>query len=623
MDTLPDIIMKIFEWIPPALLALLLIGAVWGKLEPHWDGDPLKPVVTSADDKGAGPDRNTLYVLVPGLWSDIDGKFMTVRKLFSEYGDVLAISYPSGLMSNANPNAVADLINARVQMRWDTGKYKNVVMVGNSIGALLARKAMLLSAGKSYGDKDYTPKPANPASAWAPHVTRLILLAGMNRGWDVSGQKPSDMRWYAYAGRAVLAWFGTLTHNGQLVMATQTGSPFVADLRLEWMRWMGEPRPAPLQIVQLLGDIDDLVSPEDNEDLRVSAQADFVWLKVRGTGHADLLQIRRPEDKVPETIEEYRYRKLQAAAQGNFDDLRRQSEEQMPAKDKEVTHVVFIMHGIRDLGEWSSMFETKLQLQMAARGIPCEKLAIASVRYGYFGMGQFLLRRDRQKYVNWFMDEYTETLARYPNAKQIHFIGHSNGTYLLTSALEKYRSLKINRLVLGGSVVRTNYDWGQRIKDKQVELVNNYVANDDWVVALLPRFFEWWPVSRLGNDIGSAGFNGFSDADSPAYRQQIRNIKYISGGHGAFLGQTNDIADFLLPTAGAATVPVPPAPKDNDKKPGRLFQFFSDHLTVTLWAFLVFVIFWLGSRVSGSAGDFGGIALILYIVVVLQVLRWV
>jgi pimeloyl-ACP methyl ester carboxylesterase len=625
MDTLPDIIMKIFEWIPPALLALLLIGAIWGKLEPHWDGDPQNPMVYTVADASTGHQQDKkLYVLVPGLGAETEGNFVRVRSLFREHGDVLTIGYPGGLLSNANPIAVADRINEKVQTAWDTHRYSEVVLVGNSMGALLARKAMLLSAGKGCSDDEYKLAHLNAAEPWADKVSRLILLAGMNRGWDVSGQKPSDMRWYAYAGRAFLAWFGKLTHNGQLVLAGQTGSPFVADLRLEWMQWMRETRTKPLQIVQLLGDIDDLVSPEDNEDLRVSAQADFVWLKVRGTGHADLLHIVRPDNNQTETIEEYRYNKLEAAAGLDFEKLKEQSEELPPGRDDKVTHVVFIMHGIRDLGEWSSIFETRLHEQMKARGKPLEeKLAIASVRYGYFGMGQFLLRRDRQKYVNWFMDQYTETLARYPKVNEIHFIGHSNGTYLLTSALEKYRSLKINRLVLGGSVVRTNYDWDKRIERKQVQLVNNYVASDDLVVALLPRFFEAWPASLLGNDIGSAGFNGFATGTSGPDQKQIRNIKYIQGGHDAFLDQTGAIAEFLLPTAANKESSIPPAPSGTGTEPAKLLQFSSDYLTAGLWAFLVFVIFWLGSRVSGSAGDFGGIALILYIVVVLQVLRWV
>jgi len=74
----------------------------------------------------------------------------------------------------------------------------------------------------------------------------------------------------------------------------------------------------------------------------------------------------------------------------------------------------------------------------------------------------------------------------------------------------------VDRIVFAGSVVRRDYDWDYVINErKQVELVRNYVASDDWVVALFPRFFEQWPMRYLGNDLGSAGFNGFAKPKSP------------------------------------------------------------------------------------------------------------
>lgn len=625
--------MKILEMVPVTILALLLAGAVWGKLASRDDREPELPKVDVQRDAGTGSNIDTLYLLVPGLDSQAAAQqesLRRVRTLLRQSGDVATIGYPSHYLSNANPIAIADLISKHAQAEWDRKKYARLVVVGNSMGALLARKAMLLSAGRGAGDDHYTPAPAQAEAPWHKQVKRMILLAGMNRGWDVSGQKPADMRWYTYATLGSLAWFGNLTHNGQLVLGMQSGSPFVADLRLEWMRWMldlekNNPGYSGVETVQLLGDIDDLVSPEDNEDMRVTANGKFVWIKVRGTGHIDLLDIKPPEDKQATLIQQYRYAKLKAAVEQDFASLQKQSEELTPSKDSAVTHLVFIMHGIRDLGEWSSRFETALQGQMAKRAAPGDKLAIASVRYGYFGMGQFLLRRDRQKYVNWFMDQYTETLARYPQVQEIHFIGHSNGTYLLASALEKYRSMKIKRLVLGGSVVPQDYQWKKIFDRGQVEQVDNYVAEDDWVVALLPHFFEMRPIVLLGNDIGSAGFNGFTAGDPGPDRQPVRNIKYITGGHDAFLEKTADIVEFLIPAAQAGQQ-SPPVPQAEVPVPDRKWwplKFFSDYLTWTVWAALVFIVVWLGSRTSGAAGNFGGIALILYFIVVLQVLRWV
>ena len=57
------------------------------------------------------------------------------------------------------------------------------------------------------------------------------------------------------------------------------------------------------------------------------------------------------------------------------------------------------------------------------------------------------------------MDQYTQNLAKYPNSDgRISYIGHSNGTYILASALDRYPSLRVNQIVFAGSVVRTDYD---------------------------------------------------------------------------------------------------------------------------------------------------------------------
>jgi len=378
-----------------------------------------------------------------------------------------------------------------------------------------------------------------------------------------------------------------------------------------------------IAVVQLLGDIDDLVTAQDTRDLQVSDHGNFAWLKVRGTGHADILDMQVPVDGKITTIQNYRYQKFHDAVTLDMASLVARSEVLSPPKNEDIKRVVFIVHGVRDLGEWSSDFETALQAQVT-RLSDGKRLAIASVRYGYFGMGQFLLRRDREKYVRWFMDQYTETLASYPAVEEVHFIGHSNGTYLLASALDQYCSLKMERLVLAGSVVPRDYDWNKVFAANQVRQVRNYVADDDLVVALFPRFFETEPMRRLDNTIGSAGFNGFAAVDQKTGRPLVENVGYIEGGHDAFMKHVEPIAQFLIPTAAQAaqqqaSLAGPPAVS---VRSGVKLKFYSDYLTWTLWAFLAFAVLWLGARISWAAGPNSTIALVLYLFVLLQVLRW-
>lgn len=593
------------------LMVVLLLLAVMGKFQA--DGAP--PNIISLKLM-AGKENGPLYVMVHGLGSEADTGWQRWQRIADELrdrGDVALIRYPANPSSNADALAISTLISTKVQHAWESKRYEKVVVVGFSMGALIARRAVLLSRSQvSLAENGKAPVP------WAGKLDRVVLLAGMNRGWDLSGEKPADMRWYTHTAFALGSWFAKLSGFGRLLMEMESGSPFVANLRIDWMKHMKD-HPGKLRTVQLLGDIDEIVSHEDNQDLIGTGNNDFVWLKVRGSGHQDVINFDEHDEN--SSVGQYRRNKFNAAISQEFDTLREQAEDLPAATDREVSTIIFVMHGIRDLGRWSSEFEIELQMRHKATGSN-GKLAIASIRYGYFGMGQFLLRRDREKYVRWFMDQYTETLARYPYAKEIHFFGHSNGTYLLAKALELYPSLRVDKVVMAGSVVRREYDWLTRFKNGQVKEVRNYVADDDWVVALFPRFFEAAPMRLLNNDVGSAGFNGF-DAEG-GNGVQVHNIGFIKGQHDAFMGQVQGIAAYLIPADA-----LHPAPRQITKpmreveRSGPVLKVFSDWFTFAIWLPLAFVLIWLGSRVAGAAGNQSLVALVAYIALVFQLLRWV
>ena len=74
-----------------------------------------------------------------------------------------------------------------------------------------------------------------------------------------------------------------------------------------------------------------------------------------------------------------------------------------------------------------------------------------------------------------FMDDYTEKMATFPNpATKVSFIGHSNGTYILASALQNYVTLRIHRASFAGSVVPRSYPWNELIGDEcRVDALRN------------------------------------------------------------------------------------------------------------------------------------------------------
>jgi pimeloyl-ACP methyl ester carboxylesterase len=160
----------------------------------------------------------------------------------------------------------------------------------------------------------------------------------------------------------------------------------------------------------------------------------------------------------------------------------------------------------------------------------------------------FILRRVRQRKVEWLMDCYTEARARYPKA-HFHCVAHSNGTYLVAQALQDYPAARFKYIVFAGSVVRRNYDWLSLIQrnpdapdDKsRVVKVLNYVATRDWVVAVFPKGLQPWRVFNLG----SAGHDGFCQASTGG---PVHEVKYIIGAHSAGHEEPNwdDIAHFIV-----------------------------------------------------------------------------
>jgi hypothetical protein len=209
------------------------------------------------------------------------------------------------------------------------------------------------------------------------------------------------------------------------------------------------------RVIQLLGDRDDLVGKDDSRDVTVAR--DFVWVTVNNTGHFQMCNL---DDSL---AGQERKRKIQEAfgEEETIDHLKRTNPVLASHTDKEVTTVVFVLHGIRDMGRWTAEFEEPLQTEYLKTRAQSGKLYVHRAGYGRFGMGPFLFLGRRQKNVRWFMDQVTELTASYPSMEEIHFIGHSNGTYILASALEKYRTLKVKRVVLAGSVIRQDFKWGQ------------------------------------------------------------------------------------------------------------------------------------------------------------------
>ena len=474
-----------------------------------------------------------LVVIVHGLRKRM---LETVPPVVAErlpHADILLPTYEAGPLSNRSGVDLADEISDAIQSQCDRHlrtvgtPYQRIILIGHSRGALLVRKAYVFARGENQelwvGGLRPKPRP------WAASVERIILLAGLNRGWSFS-PKPPRMSWRRWALLRVLDVVVSAIGQARLLRDIKKGAPFIANLRVQWIR-LSRQGPMPLT-VQIRGDMDDLVNSSDNIDLQ--AGWNFVYLNApRGTTHATVIEL---DD------EERRAVFLRALEQPR-DTLH--SEYIVPdlqREDASVEQVVFIVHGIRDFGGWTRRLSAVLKERAEAMG---RRLETVTSSYGYFPMFRFLVFSERQKNVRWFMDRYTEVLARYPNAQAIDFVGHSNGTYLLGSALRRYRACDFGRAVCAGSVLPRDFEWDDMVTQGRIRAIRNYLTTGDWVVGIFPNLFDRW------GDIGGGGFLGF--VREPAAGNEFH---YVRGSHSAAISDENlgGIAQFLL---DGALVPPP------------------------------------------------------------------
>jgi predicted esterase len=485
-------------------------------------------LVSNTDPEIRGK-SDVLVVVLHGIGRDLKDWCEAVREFLPD-ADLLVPQYDSNIVSNVDPRRVAAQlveyiheVDINRSKRSDGGEYESIILIGYSGGGLIIRKIYLIAMG--YGDDEEIIRNFKPFP-WAKKVERILLMAGLNRG--ISNTKPEHMSWLFYAIQK-LGWVALPRLGiGKFVSHLKQGSPFVANLRVQWIRLSQSPDVQLPPTIQLLGDVDEVVSEADNID--VLTDAGFKYLKIRDTGHASICDFKNP------AVGSHRKERFHHALTTPIESLDNDSipyeNEVGQAKD----HIVFVMHGIRDMGLWTSRIGETVEsvAHQLGQSVDCIKAG-----YGYFPMLRFLFLGSRQVNVRWFMDRYTEVIARYPNSK-ISFIGHSNGTYLLASALKRYHACKIHHVAFAGSVVPKNYPWDNLIQQGRVKAIRNDVASADWVVGIFPGFFELLKLS----DIGTAGHNGFQD-DAP---KNSSFGQYFKGDHGAAIQPANhgSLAYFIL-----------------------------------------------------------------------------
>jgi len=189
------------------------------------------------------------------------------RTLFTDC-DVMFPIYPASLLSNSDPYRIASEIRNEISAACRKRDYEDIVLVGCSSGALLVRKALLLELEET--DEGSSPS----AETWARKVERMVLLAGLSRGWSFA-KRPQNMSLLFYSWNRLATNIARLPFWGNFIVALERGAPFVADLRVEWIRaaHAADPNRRLPPVVHVLGDTDDFIRDVDNRDVLITADS--------------------------------------------------------------------------------------------------------------------------------------------------------------------------------------------------------------------------------------------------------------------------------------------------------------------------------------------------------------
>lgn len=144
---------------------------------------------------------------------------------------------------------------------------------------------------------------------------------------------------------------------------------------------------------------------------------------------------------------------------------------------------------------------------------------VAPYYYGYTTPDILLRKGERRKAVDDFREWIQSIKDQYcqsPDTK-ISVVAHSFGTYIIGAYLAGFEGdppVQFESIILTGSILSEDYDWGKMEKTYSVGNVRNEIApNDQWV--------KWMPDSswiKLDELFGKAGINGFNST-SPILEQ--------------------------------------------------------------------------------------------------------
>ena len=186
-----------------------------------------------------------------------------------------------------------------------------------------------------------------------------------------------------------------------------------------------------------------------------------------------------------------------------------------------MTHVVLLVHGIRDFGtRW---------MREVSKVLNGNGTKVIATSFGYFDVFRFLSPIDFSnrpiELVKKAIENAQTVHTRDNKVPDVSVICHSFGTYVVTKLLERDGNIRLRRLILCGSVVDEHLDWSkiaQQVGDPAEPDKSKFIYNDCGE-------HDHWPAlgKAAGWRYGKGGVDGFKNA--------YVTDRFHKGSHSVFL----------------------------------------------------------------------------------------
>lgn len=186
---------------------------------------------------------------------------------------------------------------------------------------------------------------------------------------------------------------------------------------------------------------------------------------------------------------------------------------------------IFYTHGFNTRGKWKEIFTEEITSRAKKRNI---WFTMRPWDYGLFVI-QLLLPFARKRVVREFWEEYQRISDRYGRGLIKCLVAHSFGTYITGTALQEYESIKFERIIYMGAIIKSNYDWDKLKRNNQCEKILFEQSTNDFVLTIA-KFYLKLPWIKW---IGYAGKVGFDKS------YDYMTVYESQNGHSDMINESN------------------------------------------------------------------------------------